>query len=117
MKPVFPAAALERIRRVTKDTDQGAMIECIFRGDLEPLYLPTYVGRAALSKDGYVVCMHVAKNGMKAIKVVGTVPQIDAELIALRGEAQLTSDEYNLLTAAVAGWIVTGADPQLIKKG
>lgn len=94
----------QRILDTTRGTQTGAIIACAM--DKERDAIPRYVGKAIVTSDGYVMCSFVDRHGeTHSGAFVGSVEDLDNNLLRLKNHMHLSNSQYNELTAIVTGWI------------
>lgn len=94
----------QRVLQTTKGTQLGAILSCAMGEDRD--ILPRYVGKASITSDGFIMCSFIGSDGeAHSGAFVGSVEDLDANLLRLKTHMHLSNAQYNDLTTIVAGWI------------
>jgi hypothetical protein len=90
----------------TRGTRFGAILACAM--DIERDATPRFVGKAAVTSDGFVMCSFVDRDGNGHLGAfVGAASDLDSNVDGLARHLRLTDADSRALAALVAGWIAT----------
>lgn len=94
------------ILATTRGTQTGAILACIFGEDRDAE--PRFEGKAIVTSDGFLMANFVDSNGTYHHGAfVGSVSDLDENLVRLQRHMGLTNAQYGELTADVDSWIQT----------
>lgn len=106
------AADRDKIMRATMQTKLGEILRCASRcyeGIGHPTKGRAFVSHATVTSDGFVMCDFIDGNDEHHMgAIVGSVADLDANVLKLAAHLSSTFAQINALTALVTSWIDPG---------